>query len=160
MNCKLGTVQLQKPNLPSSTGPNQQGQTQADKDKDNVKIYTFDSVYDGTSEQAEIYADIFHPLVDSVLEGFNGTIFAYGQTGTGKTFTMEGSPEDPGALPRSFTHIFSHIGRSTDKQFLVRSSYLGKIPLFTVWPNSLNSILTFHRNLPREHPRPARKWRK
>lgn len=125
MNCKLGTVQLQKPN---STTSQQQQQQQQQAEKENVKIYTFDSVYDGTSEQAEIYADIFHPLVDSVLAGFNGTIFAYGQTGTGKTFTMEGSggAEEAGVIPRSFTHIFSHIGRSTDKQFLVRSSYLGE----------------------------------
>ena len=38
----------------------------------------------------ELYDETFRPLVDSVLQGFNGTIFAYGQTGTGKTFTMEG----------------------------------------------------------------------
>ena len=129
VNCKLGTIQLQKPpslangSLNSSAAISTANSSQAN---DNVKIYTFDSVYDGGSTQEEIYADIFHPLVDSVLEGFNGTIFAYGQTGTGKTFTMEGSTDDPGVIPRSFTHIFSHIGRSSHKQFLVRSSYLGK----------------------------------
>lgn len=134
LNCKQGTVQLTKPS--PSTLPTNQQQSQPqqstnanDKDKDgsSVKIYTFDSVYDGTSEQEELYADIFHPLVDSVLAGFNGTIFAYGQTGTGKTFTMEGTAEEPGVIPRSFTQIFSAIGRSSAKQFLVRSSYLGSI---------------------------------
>jgi len=43
--------------------------------------------------QGALYEDAFKPLVDSVLEGFNGTIFAYGQTGTGKTYTMEGKLE-------------------------------------------------------------------
>lgn len=43
-----------------------------------------------SSKQQELYDETFRPLVDSVLDGFNGTIFAYGQTGTGKTFTMEG----------------------------------------------------------------------
>jgi len=51
--------------------------------------------------------------VNSVLMGFNGTIFAYGQTGTGKTFTMEGIKDDAenmGVIPRTFTHIFDdHI---------------------------------------------------
>lgn len=100
--------------------------TTTSSSNENVKIYTFDSVYDCNSTQEDIYAEIFHPLVDSVLEGFNGTIFAYGQTGTGKTFTMEGDAQHPGVISRSFAHIFSHIARSNDKQFLVRSSYLGK----------------------------------
>ena len=43
-----------------------------------------------SSEQKNVYEQTARSLVDSVLEGFNGTIFAYGQTGTGKTFTMEG----------------------------------------------------------------------
>lgn len=66
---------------------------------------------------------------DSVLRGFNGTIFAYGQTGAGKSHTMEGladKPELRGIIPNSFKHIFDHINANTDpnKQFLVRASYL------------------------------------
>jgi kinesin family protein 3/17 len=44
-----------------------------------------------SSQQKDVYEQTARTLVDSVLEGFNGTIFAYGQTGTGKTFTMEGN---------------------------------------------------------------------
>lgn len=54
-------------------------------------------------------------MVDSVLEGYNGTIFAYGQTGTGKTFTMEGVrtvPELRGIIPNSFAHVFGHIAKA------------------------------------------------
>lgn len=40
-----------------------------------------------------------------------GTIFAYGQTGTGKTFTMSGDDEQPGIIPNSFAHIFDHISK-------------------------------------------------
>ena len=43
--------------------------------------WTFDSVWDGTTVQADLYADVCTPIVKSVLEGYNGTIFAYGQTG-------------------------------------------------------------------------------
>ncbi|KAJ3586381.1 hypothetical protein NHX12_012779 [Muraenolepis orangiensis] len=91
------------------------------------KVFTFDSVYDSNSKQIDLYDETFRPLVDSVLLGFNGTIFAYGQTGTGKTYTMEGVRNDPerrGVIPNSFEHIFTHISRSQNQQYLVRASYL------------------------------------
>ncbi|XP_053555028.1 kinesin-like protein KIF3B [Bombina bombina] len=91
------------------------------------KTFTFDAVYDSDSKQVDLYDETFRPLVDSVLLGFNGTIFAYGQTGTGKTFTMEGvrgDPEKRGVIPNSFEHIFTHISRSQNQQYLVRASYL------------------------------------
>ncbi|ESO98169.1 hypothetical protein LOTGIDRAFT_226662 [Lottia gigantea] len=94
---------------------------------DPPKSFTFDSVYDWNSKQRDLYDETFHDLVESVLQGFNGTIFAYGQTGTGKTFTMQGIKEDPvmrGVIPNSFEQIFSHISRSQNQQYLVRASYL------------------------------------
>uniref|UniRef100_A0AC35TLQ6 Kinesin-like protein n=1 Tax=Rhabditophanes sp. KR3021 TaxID=114890 RepID=A0AC35TLQ6_9BILA len=95
--------------------------------KEAPKSYTFDAIYDGNSTQSELYDETFRDLVNSVLNGFNGTIFAYGQTGTGKTFTMEGLPDDKdlrGVIPNSFEHIFQHIANSTNQQYLVRASYL------------------------------------
>ncbi|VDK79791.1 unnamed protein product, partial [Onchocerca ochengi] len=91
------------------------------------KVFTFDSVYDPRSKQLDLYDETFRHLVDSVLEGFNGTIFAYGQTGTGKTFTMEGVHDDPelrGVIPNAYHHIFQHIAQSRNQQYLVRASYL------------------------------------
>ncbi|XP_072371071.1 kinesin-like protein KIF3B isoform X2 [Scyliorhinus torazame] len=91
------------------------------------KTFTFDAVYDYNSKQVELYDETFRPLVESVLLGFNGTIFAYGQTGTGKTYTMEGLRTDPerrGVIPNSFEHVFTHISRSQNQQYLVRASYL------------------------------------
>lgn len=98
-----------------------------DPSSETVKVFTFDAVYDWNSTQQELYEETVRPLVSSVLDGFNGTIFAYGQTGTGKTYTMEGSKMDHerrGIIPRSFEHIFNHIGRSENMQYLVRASYL------------------------------------
>ncbi|XP_076338911.1 LOW QUALITY PROTEIN: kinesin-like protein KIF3B [Tachypleus tridentatus] len=91
------------------------------------KQFTFDAVYDWNSKQLDLYDETFRPLIDSVLKGFNGTIFAYGQTGTGKTYTMEGirsDPEKKGVIPNSFDHIYSHIARSENQEYLVRASYL------------------------------------
>ena len=48
---------------------------------DPPKQFTFDAAYDQESVQKDLYLETFAPLVNSVLEGFNGTIFAYGQTG-------------------------------------------------------------------------------
>ncbi|XP_045581615.1 kinesin-like protein KIF3B isoform X2 [Procambarus clarkii] len=96
-------------------------------DTDPKKTFTFDAVYDWNSKQQELYDETFRPLIDSVLCGFNGTIFAYGQTGTGKTYTMEGIRDDPdqrGVIPNSFEHIFNHIARSINQQYLIRASYL------------------------------------
>lgn len=61
------------------------------------------------------------------MKGYNGTIFAYGQTGTGKTHTITGLPKDPnlkGIMPRSFEAIFSQIECDSSKEYLVRASYL------------------------------------
>jgi kinesin family protein 3/17 len=91
------------------------------------KTFTFDTVYDWNSKQENVYNESAYPIVDSVLEGYNGTIFAYGQTGTGKTFTMEG-PAEPahlkGIIPRAFEHVFKAINSTTNKQWMVRASML------------------------------------
>ncbi|XP_072256958.1 kinesin-like protein KIF3A isoform X3 [Pyxicephalus adspersus] len=92
------------------------------------KTFTFDTVFGPDSNQLDVYNLTARPIIDSVLEGYNGTIFAYGQTGTGKTFTMEGVravPELRGIIPNSFAHIFGHIAKAEgDTRFLVRVSYL------------------------------------
>jgi kinesin family protein 3/17 len=58
-------------------------------------LFTFDSVFGPDSAQMDVYNRVARPIVENVLEGYNGTIFAYGQTGTGKTFTMEGNRSVP-----------------------------------------------------------------
>lgn len=68
------------------------------------------------------------PIIDNVFEGYNGTIFAYGQTGTGKTHTMEGElnpPELRGVMSRAFDAVFDQIRKFGDEvKFLVRATYL------------------------------------
>merc|ERR1712130_309896 len=96
-------------------------------DDQHSRQFTFDAVYGADSTQEELYEENFRTLVNSVLNGFNGTVFAYGQTGTGKTFTMEGVRSEEalkGVIPRSFDHIFTHISRTKDEQYLIRASYL------------------------------------
>lgn len=90
-------------------------------------MFTFDSVYDWNSRQEDIFNETAYPIIDNVLQGYNGTIFAYGQTGTGKTFTITGVHTDKelkGIMPRSFETIFKSIECDSSKEYLVRASYL------------------------------------
>ena len=112
MNNKTGEVWLKNPD----SDPNEQ-----------PKPYTFDQVYDSTTQQQFLFETTAKPIIDSVLQGYNGTVFAYGQTGTGKSHTMEGQWEPPelrGIIPRAFLHIFDQIECTHDQNFLVRASYL------------------------------------
>ena len=89
--------------------------------------FFYDKVYGPTSKQDVVFQETAQPIVQSVYEGYNGTIFAYGQTGTGKTFTMEGDFEtdiNKGIIPRSFDYLFSLIKGSYNTNFLIRCSYL------------------------------------
>jgi DNA replication protein DnaC len=83
-------------------------------EKDNQKSFTFDAVFDHTSKQKDVYSRCAYNMVESVAEGYNATIFAYGQTGCGKTHSMmgyEASEDEKGIIPRSFTHIFGIMGK-------------------------------------------------
>eukprot|EP00043_Microstomoeca_roanoka_P025719 m.9628 g.9628 ORF g.9628 m.9628 type:complete len:990 (-) comp5785_c0_seq1:25-2994(-) len=90
--------------------------------------FTFDRVFDGLSSQDEVYEYAARPIVEDVLKGYNGTIFAYGQTSSGKTHTMEGPSIDDlssrGLIPRIVENIFQYIDMAPETlEFTVRVSY-------------------------------------
>ena len=91
-----------------------------------IKSFTFDHTYDYRATQELIFSQTALPILESIMEGYNGTIFAYGQTGTGKTFTMEGNDNetDKGIIPRSIDWIFNNIKNYPAQQFLVRVSFV------------------------------------
>ncbi|GLD95806.1 hypothetical protein PINS_up004484 [Pythium insidiosum] len=88
------------------------------------KSFTFDAAFGAESTQQQVYDAAATAIVEAVMEGYNGTIFAYGQTGAGKSHTMEGYGEQPGIIPNSFRHIFGKVAISKNKRMLVRASYL------------------------------------
>nr|CCA17586.1 kinesinlike protein putative [Albugo laibachii Nc14] len=98
-------------------------------ENEQTKSFAFDSVYDENTSQRQFYDDSAYPLIESIFEGYNSTIFAYGQTGCGKTHTMQGkdSPvEQRGVIPLSFDHIFDIIRTdiTNEREYMVRISYL------------------------------------
>ena len=93
--------------------------------------YTFDHIFDMDSTQDDVYKIAAVPAVESLMSGYNSTIFAYGQTGTGKTYTMEGfsyknSSPKKGLIPRAIENIFKYIenNSNSDTTFIIRVSYL------------------------------------
>ncbi|GAX79497.1 hypothetical protein CEUSTIGMA_g6938.t1 [Chlamydomonas eustigma] len=90
--------------------------------------FTFDHVYDQSSSQEELYTKSAQHIVLSILQGYNAAIIAYGQTGTGKTYTMEGEIQGDlrGIIPRTVEDIFTYIVNDPEpsSKYLVRASYL------------------------------------
>ncbi|XP_017861740.1 PREDICTED: kinesin-like protein Klp61F [Drosophila arizonae] len=99
-----------------------------------TKKFTFDRTFGPESRQCDVYSTVVAPLIEEVLAGYNCTVFAYGQTGTGKTHTMVGNEcaelrstwEDDseiGIIPRALSHLFDEL-RMTELEFTMRISYL------------------------------------
>ncbi|XP_068101941.1 kinesin heavy chain [Hyperolius riggenbachi] len=91
------------------------------------KPYVYDKVLTPNSTQEQVYNACAKQIVKDVLDGYNGTIFAYGQTSSGKTHTMEGKLHDPqlmGIIPRIAQDIFDHIySMDENLEFHIKVSY-------------------------------------
>ncbi|XP_053322504.1 kinesin-1 heavy chain [Spea bombifrons] len=91
------------------------------------KPYAFDRVFQSNASQEQVYNACAKAIVKDVLEGYNGTIFAYGQTSSGKTHTMEGKLHDPdgmGIIPRIVQDIFNYIySMDENLEFHIKVSY-------------------------------------
>ncbi|XP_038720640.1 kinesin-like protein KIN-5C [Tripterygium wilfordii] len=99
------------------------------------RVFTFDKVFGPSAQQKDLYGQAVVPIVNEVLEGFNCTIFAYGQTGTGKTYTMEGEckrsksgpngelPPEAGVIPRAVKQIFDTL-EGQNAEYSVKVAFL------------------------------------
>lgn len=101
--------------------------------------FNFDYVFDMESEQVKIYEEVARPVVEGVFEGWNGSILAYGQTSSGKTFTMQGvliQDELKGIVPRVVDEIFTFIGDSPENlEFIV------KIQMLEIYMEEIRDLL-------------------
>ena len=93
----------------------------------NIYNFTFDRIFAPTSTQLELYDFGAKGIIESVLNGYNGTVLAYGQTSSGKTYTMEGIIDKPGArgiIPRMIDHVFDHIYKNDGIEFILKVSMI------------------------------------
>ncbi len=96
--------------------------------KEEPHEFTFDHIFPNTTLQSEVFSIAAEPLLNGLFEGINCTLFCYGQTSSGKTFTMEGIRNNTdlmGIIPRSMNFIFNKINNmSCDIEFSVKCSYI------------------------------------
>ena len=104
-------------------------------------IYTsqsfhFDKIYGQSSSSQTIYKEMCRDITKSVLTGINGSIFTYGQTTSGKTFTMLGNPKNPGILPCVLKDTFDLIEKDTNNNYRVFCSYI------EIYNENIHDLLT------------------
>ncbi|PSR74150.1 hypothetical protein PHLCEN_2v10106 [Hermanssonia centrifuga] len=108
-----------------------------------TRTYPFDLVFGPEADQAMIYHDVVSPMLEEVLQGYNCTLFAYGQTGTGKTYTMQGDltptpmgnpSSQAGMIPRVLFRLFHQLETSVP-------DYSVKISFVELYNEELRDLL-------------------
>lgn len=82
-------------------------------------IFT-DYIFDMNATNSNVFNSIVKPIVDGAIDGFDGIIFLYGQSNSGKTYTMLGSSEEPGVISHTIDYIFHAISNISGREFLLR----------------------------------------
>ncbi|PBC32053.1 Centromere-associated protein E [Apis cerana cerana] len=86
--------------------------------------FIFDHIFDVNASNSDVFNIVVKPIVNAAVNGFNGTVFAYGQTSSGKTYTMMGGTEELGIIPLAVQYMFDTIANTMGREFLLRVSYL------------------------------------
>ncbi|XP_004497885.1 kinesin-like protein KIN-7O isoform X2 [Cicer arietinum] len=104
--------------------------------------FQFDQIFNENCKTSEVYEARTKDIVAAAVRGFNGTVFAYGQTNSGKTHTMRGSKAEPGVIPRAVNDLFQILQQDVDREFLLRMSYM------EIYNEEINDLLApEHRKL-------------
>jgi kinesin family protein 18/19 len=106
--------------------PNDDGKDVLRLRRSREKKYAFDRAYATSAGQDEVYEGSCQFLLPGVIDGFNATVFAYGPTGSGKTFTMVGDDKAPGVMVQAISDLFTLVGKETDPdvKHLISVSYV------------------------------------
>jgi len=86
--------------------------------------YYFDRLFPDEVDTETVYHQTCEELIDSVLRGYNGCVFAYGTTGSGKTYTMNGNPQSPGISYLMIRDIFQRINDDQNNDYVIKVSYV------------------------------------
>eukprot|EP01134_Creolimax_fragrantissima_P004846 CFRG4846T1 len=101
----------------------QRPHTEARNKNKALASFAFDRVYDGPNTQT-IYDEIGESMITAAMEGYNSTIFAYGETNSGKTYTMKGNTQETGFIPQALKDVFSYIEEYPGREYVLRLSYI------------------------------------
>ena len=104
--------------------------------------FNFDRIFPPTSTQEDIYSFGVKGIIDSVLDGYNGTVLAYGQTSSGKTYTMQGDISNQntyGIIPRMISHVFNFIHEQEGTEFMI------KVSMIEIYQEKIRDLLDISR---------------
>ncbi|KAI3991527.1 hypothetical protein MKX01_017146 [Papaver californicum] len=153
VRCRPLSDEEQRLNIPKVISCNEQKREvnilQSIANKQVDRAFTFDKVFGPKAQQRSIYDHAISPIVNEVLEGFNCTVFAYGQTGTGKTYTMEGGIKtkggelsaEAGVIPRAVRQIFDTLEAQ-------KADYSMKVTFLELYNEEITDLLA-----PEDSPR-------
>lgn len=138
---------------PARSGANEEGVVRVREEErcmelllaaDQARAFFFDAVFGTQSSNELVYMKAVRPLVDAAFQGYNCTLFLYGQTGTGKTYTHSS------LTLAAFAHLFTLIGKSnTRSQFLLRASY------YELYNEQIRDLFVSNNSLSLSLPQPA-----
>lgn len=106
-----------------------------------IHPFNYDFIFNEKSLQEEVYEIAAKKTIDYTIKGYNSTVIAYGQTGTGKTFTMEGSLDSLGIIPQAIHDVFRQI---SDKNITVSKVYnrVSSLSRFLICKSTMRSLRT------------------
>ena len=112
------------------------------------KEFSFNQIFSEDSEQTDVFRVLAEPQIESLLEGYNTSLFGYGQTGSGKTFTMMGTDEDPGIIPRFYEKVLLQLTELSDSKMI--SAFSVEIAFFEIYNERIYDLLVEEQKRPRQ----------
>ena len=100
------------------------GPTKIFKNRSREQTYAFDFAFDKNCSQYTVFENSTKFLIDGVVNGYNATVFAYGATGAGKTYTMLGNDTNPGIMPLTLRELFNKVNSFNDREYKLKFWYL------------------------------------
>ncbi|KAF0696810.1 Aste57867_12472 [Aphanomyces stellatus] len=104
------------------------------------KRYAFDYVFSPSDGQQTVYTNTTKFLIHGILQGFNATVFAYGCTGAGKTYTMLGTPDEPGIMALTLEDLFEHI-QAAQSRIPTLVTYRVTVSFLEVYNENIRDLL-------------------
>jgi kinesin family protein 18/19 len=106
------------------------------KQRNREQTYQFDIAFGKNIPQEEVYENTTKFLIKDVIEGYNATVFAYGASGAGKTYTMVGFNDKPGIMVRTVSDLFNEIEGIQNKEYKIKLNYV------EIYNESLRDLLS------------------
>jgi kinesin family protein 18/19 len=120
----IETIQIRGRDIVTVIDPIEYDGVLNNKTRTKEQNYAFDIAFTKNSTQEEVYISTTKFLIKDVIEGYNATVFAYGASGAGKTYTMVGINDQPGIMVRTVSDLFNEIKSLENKDYRIKINYI------------------------------------